>query len=265
MRLLATMVAMAATLFAVPALAQGGGGKPKPVIEPFKGVASDANTRPAVVVPADPENTWVLDLSTGGRVTVRLRPDVAPKMVERIKTLTRRHFYDGLSFHRVVDDPYNIAQGGDPKGDGTGDSDLPNVPAEFSSLPHVRGTVSAARRGAPDNATAEQKAEAENSANSQFFIMMQPKLAFDHDYTVFGRVTSGMEWVDKIERGEPPQNPTKIIHAYIQSDNPPPYQPLAPAAPAAAGPMLIPTGPAAPAKPAATAKPAAKKPAPKKK
>ena len=91
--------------------------------------------------------------------------------------------------------------------------------------------------------------------------MMQPKLAFDHDYTVFGRVTSGMEWVDKIERGEPPQNPTKIIHAYIQSDNPPAYQPLAAPAPAAAGPMLIPTGPAAPAKPA----PAAKKPAPKKK
>ncbi len=265
MRLLATMAAMAATLFAVPALAQGGGGKPKPVIEPFKGVNADANTRPSVLVPADPENTWVLDLSTGGRVLIRLRPDVAPKMVERIKTLTRKHFYDGLTFHRVVDDPYNIAQGGDPKGDGTGDSDLPNVPAEFSSLPHVRGTVSAARRGAPDNATAEQKTEAENSANSQFFIMMQPKLAFDHDYTVFGRVISGMEWVDKIERGEPPQHPTVIIHAYVQSDNPPAYQPLAPAAPAAGAPVLIPVGPAAPAKPTPAAKPAAKKPAPKKK
>jgi len=263
MRFLATMAAMAATLFAIPALAQGGGGKPPPVVEPLKGVNSDVNTRPPVLVPADPENTWVLDLSTGGRVMIRLRPDVAPKMVERIKTLTRKHFYDGLTFHRVVDDPYNIAQGGDPKGDGTGDSDMPNVPAEFSSLPHVRGTVSAARRGAPDNATAEQKAEAEGSANSQFFIMMQPKLAFDHDYTVFGRVTTGMEWVDKIERGEPPQHPTVIIHAYIESDNPPAYQPLAPAAPAATGPTLIPVGPAAPA--AAKPAPAAKKPAPKKK
>lgn len=263
MRFLATLAAMAATLFAVPALAQGGG-KPKPVIEPFRGVNADSATRPSVVVPADHENTWVLDLSTGGRVLIRLRPDVAPKMVERIKTLTRRHFYDGLTFHRVVDDPYNIAQGGDPKGDGTGDSDLPNVPAEFSSLPHVRGTVSAARRGAPDNATAEQKAEAQNSANSQFFIMMQPKLAFDHDYTVFGRVTSGMEWVDKIQRGEPPQNPTVIIHAYIESDNPPAYQPLAPAVPATAAPMLLPEAPAKPPvkKPAPAA---AKKPAPKKK
>ncbi|KTF70833.1 peptidylprolyl isomerase [Sphingomonas sp. HT-1] len=262
MRFLATLAAMAATLFAVPALAQGGG-KPQPVIEPFRGVNADAAARPSVLVQADPENTWVLDLSTGGRVLIRLRPDVAPKMVERIKTLTRRHFYDGLTFHRVVDDPYNIAQGGDPKGDGTGDSDLPNVPAEFSSLPHVRGSVSAARRGAPDNATPEQKTEAENSANSQFFIMMQPKLAFDHDYTVFGRVISGMEWVDKIQRGEPPQNPTVIVHAYIQSDNPPPYQPLAPTAPAAAAPMLLPETPAKP--PVKKPVPAAKKPAPKKK
>ncbi|NWP10101.1 peptidylprolyl isomerase, partial [Escherichia coli] len=149
---------------------------------------------------------------------IRLRPDAAPKMVERIKTLTRRHFYDGLTFHRVVDDPYYMAQGGDPKGDGTGDSDLPNVPAEFNNLPHVRGTVAAARRGAPEHATPAQKTDAENSANSQFYIMMAPKLAFDHDYTVFGRVVAGMEWVDKIERGEPPANPTKIVHAYIQSD-----------------------------------------------
>ncbi|MHA6720144.1 peptidylprolyl isomerase [Sphingomonas sp. RS6] len=249
MRFVAALAFMAATLFSVPALAQAGGGAPpKAEPEPLKGVAALASLRPPVVVGADPANTWVLDLSSGGRVLIRLRPDVAPKMVERIKTLTRQHFYDGLTFHRVIDDPYNIAQGGDPKGDGTGDSDLPNVPAEFSSLPHVRGTVSAARRGAPDNATPEQKTEAENSANSQFFIMLQPKLAFDNDYTVFGRVVSGMQWVDRIERGEPPQNPTVIIHAYIESDNPPPYAPLAAAPQVPAGPSLIPVVPAPPKK-----------------
>src|SRR3546814_5813286 len=86
--------------------------------------------------PTDPENIWLLDLSTGGRVKIWLRPDVAPKMVERIKTLTRRHFYDGLTFHRVIEG--FMAQAGDPKGDGTGGSDLPDVPAEFTYLPHVR-------------------------------------------------------------------------------------------------------------------------------
>lgn len=234
MRFVAALAASALMMIATPALAQGGGKAPKPVAEPLKGVgAEDVNSIYPAVVPADPAETWVLDLSTGGRVLIRLRPDAAPKMVERIKTLTRRHFYDGLNFHRVVDAPYNMAQGGDPKGDGTGDSDLPNVPAEFNNLPHVRGTVAAARRGAPENATPEQKTEAENSANSQFYIMMAPKLAFDHDYTVFGRVTGGMEWVDRIERGEPPANPTKIVHAYILSDNPPPYANLAPDAPKA--------------------------------
>jgi len=235
MRLLAAMAASALMMIATPALAQGGGGKaPKPAAEPLKGVsAADVNSIYPAMVPADPAETWVLDLSTGGRVLIRLRPDAAPKMVERIKVLTRRHFYDGLTFHRVVDDPYNMAQGGDPKGDGTGDSDLPNVPAEFNNLPHTRGTVAAARRGAPENATAAQKTDAENSANSQFYIMMMPKLAFDHDYTVFGRVVSGMEWVDKIQRGEPPANPTKIVHAYIQSDNPPPYANLPADAPKA--------------------------------
>lgn len=225
MRLFAALAASALMMFATPALAQGGGGKPKPEAEPLKGVgAEDVNSIYPAVVPADPAETWVLDLSTGGRVLIRLRPDAAPKMVARIKELTRRHFYDGLSFHRVVDDPYYMAQGGDPKGDGTGDSDLPNVPAEFNNLPHVRGTVAAARRGAPENATPEQKKDAENSANSQFYIMMSPKLAFDHDYTVFGRVVSGMQWVDKIQRGEPPANPTKILQASIASDHkaPPP-------------------------------------------
>jgi cyclophilin family peptidyl-prolyl cis-trans isomerase len=177
--------------------------------------------RPPAPATTDKENLWLLDLSTGGRVTILLRPDVAPKMVERVKTLTRRKFYDGIVFHRVIDGGENMAQGGDPTGTGTGESDLPDVPAEFNNLPHMRGAVSAARTQDP------------NSANSQFFIMFGPRLGFDHDYTVFGRVTDGMQWVDKIERGEPPANPTKIVHAYIQADNPPAYTNL-PAAPAAA-------------------------------
>ena len=167
------------------------------------------STHPAPSEQSDPQNLWLLDLSDGGRVTIGLRPDVAPKMVERIRTLTRQHFYDGLNFHRVIDG--FMAQGGDPKGDGTGGSTLPNVKAEFNWLPHVRGAVSAAR------------AEDENSANSQFFIVFQPTLKIDKKYTVFGRVVDGMGFVDKIERGEPPQNPTRIIHAYIGADNPPAY------------------------------------------
>lgn len=226
MRFVAVLAAAAAMLIAVPAAAQGGGGPPaKPEIETFKGVAADPNAAVATTVGADPENTWVLDLSTGGRVMIRLRPDVAPKMVAQVKTLTRRKFYDGVPFHRVIDGPENMAQGGDPTGTGTGESDLPDVPAEFNNLPHVRGAVSAARTKDP------------NSANSQFFIMFGPRLGFDHDYTVFGRVVEGMQWVDKIERGEPPANPTRILHAYIAADNPPPYQ-----APAVTAPAALPEG-----------------------
>ena len=167
----------------------------------------------------DKDNQWLLDLSDGGRVTIWLRPDVAPKMVSRIKKLTREHFYDGLLFHRVIDG--FMAQGGDPKGDGTGGSTLPDLPAEFNYLPHVRGAVSAAR------------AEAENSANSQFFIVFQPRLSLDKKYTVFGRVIDGMKYVDAIARGEPPQNPTRILHAYIAGDNPPAYQPAPASVPVA--------------------------------
>jgi cyclophilin family peptidyl-prolyl cis-trans isomerase len=188
--------------------------------------------RPAPPPVTDKANLWVLDLSTGGRVTIALRPDVAPIMVERVKTLTRRHFYDGLTFHRVIDG--FMAQGGDPKGDGTGGSDLPDVKAEFSYLPHVRGAVSAART------------ESEDSANSQFFIIFQPKLALDKKYTVFGRVIDGMAYVDAIERGEPPANPSRVLHAYIAADNPPPFQPAPPApAPALGAPVTLPgTAPA---------------------
>jgi peptidylprolyl isomerase len=169
MRLVALCVALLSALFAMPATAQH--------VPPPPGRAAPPAT-------TDKENLWILDLSTGGRVTIWLRPDVAPKAVERIKELTRRKFYDGLIFHRVIDG--FMAQGGDPKGDGTGGSDLPDLPKEFNYLPHVRGAVAAAR------------AEDENSANSQFFIMLVPRLQLDQKYTVFGRVLDGMQWVDAI-------------------------------------------------------------------
>jgi cyclophilin family peptidyl-prolyl cis-trans isomerase len=191
--------------------------------------------------PLDPENTLLLDLSTGGRVAIQLRPDVAPKTVERIKVLARRGFYNGLTFHRVIDG--FMAQTGDPKGDGTGGSDLPNLAAEFNGLPHVRGAVAAAR------------AEDENSANSQFYIMFSPKLALDTRYTVFGRVVSGMSFVDAINRGEPPAQPSIIVQASIAADNvaPPSAERLA-AAQAKAGTLALPTtghaaGPAQPPPP----------------
>jgi cyclophilin family peptidyl-prolyl cis-trans isomerase len=179
----------------------------------------------AVPPATDPQNTWLLDLSDGGRVTIQLRPDAAPRTVERIKTLTRQHFYDGLVFHRVIDG--FMAQGGDPKGDGTGGSSLPDIKAEFNSLPHVRGSVAAARADKPD------------SANSQFYIVFQPRFSLDEKYTVFGRVLDGMPYVDRIERGEPPVNPTRIVHAYLASDNPPPYQ-AAPPPPPPAAPVTLP-------------------------
>lgn len=229
MRFVAVLATVAAMFVALPAAAQKEPEKPEPLRADL--VAADTST--AVSTPAtlaDPENTWLLDLSSGGRVTIRLRPDVAPKMVERIKVLTRRNFYDGRAFFRVNDAPEGMAQGGDPNDDGTGQSDLPNLDAEFNRVPHLRGSVSAARRGAPENATPEQTAEAHNSANSQFFIMFTPRLAFDQNYTVFGRVVDGMQWVDGIERGDPPSRPTRILRAYIAADNPPPYQPAPKAA-----------------------------------
>lgn len=239
MRFVALMAAMAASLIALPASAQKGQPEPATPFAVDKVASTPSPNQPvAAAVAADPENTWVLDLSSGGRVMIRLRPDVAPQMVERIKVLTRSKFYDGITFHRVNDAPESMAQSGDPKGNGTGGSDLPDVPAEFNRLPHVRGAVSAARPGAPENATPEQRKAAENGANSQFFVMFGPRLAFDGNYTVFGRVISGMEWVDKIQRGEPPARPTRIIHAYIQSDNPPPYQ-AAPAVALPAGEEIV--------------------------
>ncbi|PKP91141.1 MAG: peptidylprolyl isomerase [Alphaproteobacteria bacterium HGW-Alphaproteobacteria-16] len=225
MRFVTLLLALAGSLFAMPASAQ--------IVPPPAGRA----TPPATT---DKENLWLLDLSTGGRVTIWLRPDVAPKMVERIKTLTRQKFYDGLIFHRVIEG--FMAQGGDPKGDGTGGSELGNVEQEFNYLPHVRGAVSAAREGAPPNAPKEEKTRAENSANSQFFIMFVPRLQLDKDYTVFGRVIDGMQYVDAIPRGEPPRAPARVLRAWIASDNPPPYTPAPAAAPLDA-PAALPPGP----------------------
>jgi cyclophilin family peptidyl-prolyl cis-trans isomerase len=167
----------------------------------------------------DPANMLVLDLSTGGRVTIRLYPEIAPAHVERIKTLTRQGFYNGVIFHRVIDG--FMAQTGDPKGTGQGGSELPDLKAEFNKTPHLRGTVSMARTNEPD------------TANSQFFICFQPRFSLDNKYTVFGRVTSGMQFVDAIERGEPPANPSKVVQASIAADNVPPPAFAPPAAPVA--------------------------------
>ncbi len=159
----------------------------------------------------DPENVLVLDLSTGGRVAIQLRPDVAPRHVERVKTLVRQNFYNGHLFHRVIDG--FMAQTGDPTATGEGGSPLPDLEAEFNRLPHVRGVISMARTDEP------------NSANSQFFIMLAPRMALDGRYTVFGRVISGMSYVDAIEKGEPPANPSRILRASIAADNIPPPAP----------------------------------------
>jgi peptidylprolyl isomerase len=176
----------------------------------FAFIVSPAFAQTAVPAPAasDLENVLVLDLSTGGSVTIQMYPTDAPAHVERIKTLTRQGFYNGLVFHRVIDG--FMAQTGDPKGTGEGGSELPDLKAEFSRIPHLRGTVSMARTNEPD------------TANSQFFICFQPRFNLDNKYTVFGRVTSGMQFVDTIERGEPPMNPSKILQASIAADNVPP-------------------------------------------
>lgn len=159
----------------------------------------------------DPENTLLLDLSSGGRVAIQLRPDVAPSHVARIKELARKGFYNGLTFHRVIDG--FMAQGGDPAGDGTGGSQLPDLKAEFNGLPHVRGALAAARSQSVD------------SANSQFYIMLGTRLSLDRRYTVFGRVISGMNFVDAIEKGEPPASPSRILQASIAADNKAPPAP----------------------------------------
>ncbi len=181
--------------------------KARPALKTYAPINYD----PAV----DPDNVWVLDLSNGQRIKIRLMADWAPAHAERIKTLTRSGFYDGVIFHRVIEG--FMAQGGDPTGTGQGGSELPDLTAEFNPMPHVRGTLSMAR------------ASEENSANSQFFIVFYPRFSLDKKYTNFGRVIENMEAVDAINRGEPPAAPTYIVQASLGSDNRPSPPPPAPA------------------------------------
>jgi peptidylprolyl isomerase len=151
----------------------------------------------------DPENTLVIETSQGD-VTIALRPDLAPKHVERIKQLAREGFYDGIVFHRVIEG--FMAQTGCPQGRGTGGSKYPNLPAEFNAEPHLRGVCSMARASNP------------NSANSQFFICFGDATFLDKQYTVWGKVIDGMENVDKLARGEPPRSPDKMIKVRVAAD-----------------------------------------------
>ena len=151
---------------------------------------------------SDDQNTLVLSLDSGGDVVIQLRPDLAPGHVERIKELTLEGFYDGVVFHRVIDG--FMAQGGDPTGTGMGGSKKPDLKAEFSREPHVRGTASMARAQNP------------NSANSQFFICFDDARFLDGQYTVWGNVTEGMEHIDALPKGEPPAKPGKIVKASLR-------------------------------------------------
>jgi cyclophilin family peptidyl-prolyl cis-trans isomerase len=161
------------------------------------GAASAANAQ----INNTPAEKLVLE-TTKGKVVIALRADLAPKHVEQIKTLAKKGFYDGVIFHRVIAD--FMAQTGDPTGTGTGGSDLPDLKAEFSDTPYVRGTVGMARTQNP------------NSANSQFFITFGDASFLNGQYTVFGQVVEGMDIVDKINKGEPPANPDKIVKATIE-------------------------------------------------
>ena len=156
----------------------------------------------------DPQNTILLD-TKDGRITIRLRPDLAPKHVEQIKALTKQGFYNGIVFHRVI--PGFMAQTGDPTGTGTGKSDLPNIPAEFTQTPYKRGSVGMARSQSP------------NSANSQFFICYEGCGSLTGQYTLFGEVVSGMDVADKIKKGSAADNgavsnPDKIVKMQLAAD-----------------------------------------------
>ena len=249
-RQLITTIALGLSLLASPAWAKK---KNKElVVTPPPAVLLD--TKVDADPTHDPDDVLFLDLSNGGRVAIRLMPKWAPNHVERIKTLVKQGFYNGIIFHRVIDG--FMAQTGDPTGTGQGGSQLPDLKAEFNMVPHMRGNVSMARTNEPD------------TANSQFFIVFYPRFALDRKYTNFGRVIGGMDVADAIERGEPPQKPTKILQASLGSENKPQVLPPPPA-PEAPPPSLLtlpdPVKPVVPAKgkPAA-AKPAAAKPAAKK-
>ncbi len=151
----------------------------------------------------DPENTIVME-TTKGKVVIKLRPDLAPEHVARIKQLAREGFYDGIVFHRVIDG--FMAQVGCPHGTGTGGSKHPDLKQEFNAEPHVRGICSMARSQNP------------NSANSQFFIVFDDARFLDKQYTVWGQVVEGMENVDKIKRGEPVRDPDSIVSMKVMAD-----------------------------------------------
>ncbi|MEL6661351.1 MAG: peptidylprolyl isomerase [Pseudomonadota bacterium] len=152
---------------------------------------------------ADAENQLIMKTSKG-EVTIDLRPDLAPNHVARIKELAREGFYDGIIFHRVIDG--FMAQVGCPDGTGMGGSSKPDLKQEFNAEPHVRGTCSMARTNDP------------NSANSQFFICFDDARFLDKQYTVWGRVSAGMDVIDAIEKGEPPRNPDKIDSMKVAAD-----------------------------------------------
>ena len=167
-----------------------------------------AGVLPASAAELDQDNTVFMDL-TYGRVVIKLRPDLAPNHVAQVKTLVKKGFYNGTPFHRVIEG--FMAQGGDPTGTGTGGSDLPDPKAEFTKTHFVRGTIGAARSSDPD------------SANSQFFIMFAPASNLDGDYTVWGEVVSGMEFVDKIKKGNPDDdgvvdNPDRIVKMQMAAE-----------------------------------------------
>ena len=205
MRLNSLIALVAGLSLAGAALAQERAVLPtsKAAAPPVRSIAAAPAATPALTA----EDTWVLDLSNGGRVAIQLRPDIAPAHVERIKTLTRQGFYNGLIFHRVIEG--FMAQGGDPTGTGTGGArDLPDLPAEFTNkYRFLRGTCGMARSSNP------------NSANSQFFIMFAPAPSLDGQYTIWGKVIAGMDAVDKVKRGAPGSGtvsgPDKIIRARI--------------------------------------------------
>lgn len=151
----------------------------------------------------DPENTLLME-TTKGNVVILLRPDLAPKHVERIKMLAREKFYDGIKFHRVIDG--FMAQTGCPRGTGTGSSSHPNLKAEFNAGKHVRGVCSMARSSNPD------------SANSQFFICFDDATFLDRQYTAWGQVIEGMDVVDKLSKGEPPRTPDAMVTVRVAAD-----------------------------------------------
>lgn len=189
------------TLLATAALAQG------LLIDTTQQKGSAMTEQQPKTPNAELENTLYMDLKDG-RVIIKLRPDLAPKHVARIKELVRQGFYDNLVFHRVIDG--FMAQGGDPRGDGTGGSGQ-KLSAEFSSANHVRGTVSMARAADPD------------SADSQFFICFAPAPFLDGQYTIWGEVTAGMEFVDQIKKGSRGNNgavanPDKIVKMVVAAD-----------------------------------------------